>query len=458
MATPTVSVTAGQTAVAGKDTAFIAFPDDLLTVAGFSVPIAAASATNITLKYPWPGPTLIDTPNWTLSNTAAAWNPGTQTYLRVNELLDRIAAGLPFSPDANGPLAGRSAYNNQPANFIYLATDGGAWTIYIKQSAANADTSWSPGFVPRGSQGQQGNVGAPGTPGATGATGPANTLKIGTVSGGATAGVTITGSAPNQVLNLVLPKGDTGSKGDTGLTGPANTLSVGTVTTAAAGSNATISITGSAPNQVVNFTIPRGNTGAQGLKGDQGDQGFTGAPGPANVISLGTVATGSPGSNVAVAINGTSPNQTISFVIPRGDVGAKGDQGIQGLTGQTGPANTITMGTVSTGAPGSTASASVTGTAPNQVLNLVVPRGDRGASGIDGRPAEFRGNNTAEVIEWRLVGDTAWQTLVTYAAIQSAAAAMTIGDVQGLQAALDALSAQITNADDPFITALIFGS
>jgi len=44
--------------------------------------------------------------------------------------------------------------------------------------------------------------------------------------------------------------------------GPANTLSVGTVTTGSAGSSAAVSITGSAPAQTINFTIPRGDTGA----------------------------------------------------------------------------------------------------------------------------------------------------------------------------------------------------
>ena len=55
-----------------------------------------------------------------------------------------------------------------------------------------------------------------GEKGATGATGPANTLAIGTVTKGTEAAATITGDAPNQTLNLVLPKGDTGGIGDPG--------------------------------------------------------------------------------------------------------------------------------------------------------------------------------------------------------------------------------------------------
>ena len=51
-------------------------------------------------------------------------------------------------------------------------------------------------------QGEQGNVG------------PANTLTIGSVTSGAEASATITGDAPNQVLNLVLKQGDKGNPGD----------------------------------------------------------------------------------------------------------------------------------------------------------------------------------------------------------------------------------------------------
>ena len=58
-----------------------------------------------------------------------------------------------------------------------------------------------------------------GEKGAKGDTGPANKLTIGTVTKGTEAAATITGSAPNQTLNLVLPKGDKGDKGATGETG-----------------------------------------------------------------------------------------------------------------------------------------------------------------------------------------------------------------------------------------------
>ncbi|RYF76226.1 MAG: hypothetical protein EOO29_22965, partial [Comamonadaceae bacterium] len=48
---------------------------------------------------------------------------------------------------------------------------------------------------------------------------------------------------------------------------------------------------------------------------------------------------------------------------------------LQGATGLTGPANVLTIGAVTAGETGTPASATITGVSPNQVLNLVLPRG-----------------------------------------------------------------------------------
>ena len=63
----------------------------------------------------------------------------------------------------------------------------------------------------------KGNQGATGPQGPAG---PANALTIGSVTSGKVASATITGEAPNQVLNLVLEKGDKGDIGPTGPQGP----------------------------------------------------------------------------------------------------------------------------------------------------------------------------------------------------------------------------------------------
>ena len=76
---------------------------------------------------------------------------------------------------------------------------------------------------PQGKQGERGVQGEQGIQGVKGDTGPANTLSIGSVTSGKVASATITGEAPNQVLNLVLEKGDkgeTGSQGEQGKQGP----------------------------------------------------------------------------------------------------------------------------------------------------------------------------------------------------------------------------------------------
>jgi hypothetical protein len=57
------------------------------------------------------------------------------------------------------------------------------------------------------------SVGPQGIQGVTGATGPANVLSVGSVTSAGAASASITGTSPSQVLNLVLPKGDTGSDG-----------------------------------------------------------------------------------------------------------------------------------------------------------------------------------------------------------------------------------------------------
>ena len=108
--------------------------------------------------------------------------------------------------------------------------------------------------------------GPQGVDGADGAAGPSNILSIGTVTGGATASATITGTSPSQVLNLVLPKGDPGTNGTDGL---AATIAVGTVTTGAPGTSATVANSGTSSAAVFDFTIPRGDTGSGG--GGSGD-------------------------------------------------------------------------------------------------------------------------------------------------------------------------------------------
>jgi hypothetical protein len=82
-----------------------------------------------------------------------------------------------------------------------------------------------------------------------------------------------------------------GAKGEQGDVGPANTLEVGTVTDSAPGSTPEVTITGTAPDQTINFVLPTGDTGPQGDPGATGEAGPAGDTGPAGpgVASGGTV-------------------------------------------------------------------------------------------------------------------------------------------------------------------------
>lgn len=106
---------------------------------------------------------------------------------------------------------------------------------------ATGNTGATGATGPQGEQGVQGETGATGATGPQGPAGPANVLTIGSVTSGKVASATITGEAPNQVLNLVLEKGDKGETGDTG---------------------------------------PQGKTGNTGETGPQGPQGNPGADAP----------------------------------------------------------------------------------------------------------------------------------------------------------------------------------
>jgi hypothetical protein len=118
--------------------------------------------------------------------------------------------------------------------------------------------------------------------------------------------------------------------------------------------------------------------------GPQGPQGETGATGPANELTIGSVTTGAPGTQADATLTGEAPNQTLNLAIPRGDQGEVGPPGQTGNQGPAGPANTLAIGTVTTGAAGSSADATLTGDSPAQTLNLVIPRGDKGDTGDQG--------------------------------------------------------------------------
>ena len=160
-----------------------------------------------------------------------------------------------------------------------------------------------------------------------GGQGPAGTVAVGTVTANKlapnatpTVMITDTGSASSGVLNFIfgIPQG---AQGD---------LAVGTVTTTtgSAGTQANVTITEEVANPGTYdfaFTIPRGNTGAMGDPG---------APGQAASITAGTATALPAGSNPTVTNSGTTSAAVFNFGIPTGPQGAKGDTGTPGAAGR----------------------------------------------------------------------------------------------------------------------------
>lgn len=161
-------------------------------------------------------------------------------------------------------------------------------------------------------------------------------------------------------------QGGVGPTGPTGPAGPA-TISIGTTTTGDPGTDAIVFNSGTSEAVVLDFTIPQGPTGPTGpagITGPTGSAGITGPTGPAGITGP------------------TGPEGAIGPIGPAGAIGPTGPAGATGPTGPVGETPIITIGTVTTGDPGTEASATITGTAPNFVLNLTIPQGPTGPAPV----------------------------------------------------------------------------
>ena len=138
------------------------------------------------------------------------------------------------------------------------------------------------------------------------------------------------------------------------------------------GDEASASITGTAEKPVLNLILPKGD------KGDTGDTGLIGPKGETGVTPAFSVGAVTKGDEVGASITGTAENPVLNLTLPKGD---KGDTGLTGPKGETGVTPAFSMGAVT---KGDEASASITGTAEKPVLNLILPKGDKGDRGEKG--------------------------------------------------------------------------
>lgn len=127
---------------------------------------------------------------------------------------------------------------------------------------------------------------------------------------------------------------------------------------------------------------PKGNTGETGPQGEIGPQGPAGETGPQGPV-------GPAGKDGAQG--------------PKGDTGEIGPQGPKGDTGAT---PNIQIGTVQTLDPGQQATASMSGTPENPLLNLGIPKGEKGDPGEDAESSssatprqEMSSSDTAVTLE-----------------------------------------------------------
>ena len=277
----------------------------------------------------------------------------------------------------------------------------------------------------KGDKGEKGDTGDKGDRGEKGADGVTPTFTIGTITTGAagsTATVTITGTAPNYVLNFTIPKGDKGSGGDVDLTGYAKLTGAtftGKVTTPIVSATRyfeTPTLVGEGDDSTYYHRVVFGHKNFDKMefheygglfsffknqKGGANDGQLLFQISPSAVDSkvqlkengvrvyspnnkptaadLG-ITTGTNGATFTPAVDDAG---NLSWSNDKGlanpnTVNIKGAKGEKGADGQT---PNISIGTITTGAAGTNASASISGETPNLVLNLTIPKGDKGAQG-----------------------------------------------------------------------------
>ena len=156
--------------------------------------------------------------------------------------------------------------------------------------------------------------------------------------------------------------------GADGTDGAAASVSVGTTTTTAAGTNASVVNSGTSSAAILDFSIPRGESGENGedgfsptvqitelgggstiiitdKNGEHGTTIYNGTDGESATVSVGSTTTGNAGTNASVVNSGTSSTAVLDFTIPRGADGADGSDGFSPIAtvSQSGGTTTISI-------------------------------------------------------------------------------------------------------------------
>ena len=145
------------------------------------------------------------------------------------------------------------------------------------------------------------------------------------------------------------------------------------------------------------------------MQGPPGPQGQQGEPGAAATVTVGTVTTGEPGTDAIVTNSGTESAAVINFTIPRGETGATGPAGADGVsptvsTSKSGNVTTITIvdaagtktATINDGAKGDTGPAGPAGAGvpDGGTVGQLLSKTESGTAWID--PPQSGGGGVAD--------------------------------------------------------------
>jgi hypothetical protein len=204
-----------------------------------------------------------------------------------------------------------------------------------------------------------------------------------------------------------------------GLLGVIASVNVGTTTTGAAGSSAFVVNSGTPLDAVLNFTIPRGDTGATGA---------------AATIAAGTTTTTNPGTNATVTNVGTSGAAIFDFTIPRGAGVNSGGAAGQFLTKASGTDYDTTWTTIT-----GTLSYQGTWNASTNTPTLTSSVGTNGYYYVVSVSGSTNLNGITDWIagDWAIFNGSVWQKLdqtdvVTSVAGRTGAVTLTTADIGGL--------------------------
>jgi len=204
-----------------------------------------------------------------------------------------------------------------------------------------------------------------------------------------------------------------------GLLGVIASVSVGTTTTGIAGSSASVINSGTPLDAVLDFTIPRGDTGATGA---------------AATIAAGTTTTTNPGTDATVTNVGTSGAAIFDFTIPRGAGVNSGGAAGQFLTKASGTDYDTTWTTIT-----GTLSYQGTWNASTNTPTLTSSVGTNGYYYVVSVSGSTNLNGITDWIagDWAIFNGSVWQKLdqtdvVTSVAGRTGAVTLTTADIGGL--------------------------